>query len=452
MRSIDAKVAGVPSLSQYAYLFHDFHNKNMRIGLKWRKRRYSSICAFSLVAITILILAFSIPAYSPHSFVSASSGATIVQSGSAGCTNSCSTSLSVTLSNPVSLGDVLVVVVTVPDPAVVDVTDTLSAGFVSAVADNGPVGSSDADIFYAQAWSGSSDTITATFNSNWSGEAIYVYDVSGVSVASPVTVTGSGASCSIGCTDSFSTSSNATYSSGSFVVAAIADNDGNGGTFTAGSPFSPLTSASEFGFSEYYVAGSSGSTNFPASLTGTYETGAGWAEAGLVLSPSVTLTATVTSTTTQTQASTVTQYSTVTAVSTVTSVSTTTASSTAPSTLTIQTRTDTGAAISVQVTVTGTNAPASITTNSAGNYLFTAGQLVTGDTYTVSTNINGAPLSASVVLSGNSVIVLEPTPASIGSIPDFPVLQLAFPLLFLAGVGVYLVVRRRVALQPDVRQ
>ena len=73
---------------------------------------------------------------------------------------------------------------------------------------------------------------------------------------------------------------------------------------------------------------------------------------------------------------------------------------------------------------------------------FTAGQFVTGDTYTASATINGAPLSASVVLSGNSVIVLEPTPASPPSVPEIP-FPLALPLLFAAVVAIYLVMQRR---------
>jgi hypothetical protein len=92
----------------------------------------------------------------------------------------------------------------------------------------------------------------------------------------------------------------------------------------------------------------------------------------------------------------------------------------APSLL-IETRTSGGGAISASVTVSGPDAPSSpVTTNSSGDYFFEGGTLNNGATYSVSATIDGAPLSASVVLGGNSVVVLEPTPSSppIGS-PQF---------------------------------
>jgi hypothetical protein len=103
--------------------------------------------------------------------------------------------------------------------------------------------------------------------------------------------------------------------------------------------------------------------------------------------------------------------------------------------LLIETRASSGAAISTSVTVSGPKAPSSpVTTNSSGDYFFQAGTLTNGATYSVSATINGAPLSASVVLEGNSVVVLEPTPSSapIGS-PQFPAflgLLLTTALLF----------------------
>lgn len=113
--------------------------------------------------------------------------------------------------------------------------------------------------------------------------------------------------------------------------------------------------------------------------------------------------------------------------------------------LVIETRTSSGAPISTSVTVSGPSAPSSpVTTNSSGDYVFPSGTLTNGATYSVSATINGAPLSASVVLGGNSVVVLEPTPSSpLTGIPEFQAFMGAVATAAIAFLLVTLVRTRR---------
>lgn len=112
---------------------------------------------------------------------------------------------------------------------------------------------------------------------------------------------------------------------------------------------------------------------------------------------SALLLATVTSTVTSFIILTSTETSTVTSI--LTSVSTTTTTQTIQPILPIETRTSSGSGISTEVTISGSDGSSRvITTDSAGNYLFVAGVLTEGVTYTESATINSAPLSAAVTL------------------------------------------------------
>jgi fibronectin-binding autotransporter adhesin len=103
-----------------------------------------------------------------------------------------------------------------------------------------------------------------------------------------------------------------------------------------------------------------------------------------------------------------------------TTVTTTVTQSVQP-TLLIEARGSDGSPFTGQpVTVTGSDGSSNpITTDSSGNYLFGAGVLTQGVTYTASTVIDGVTLSAAVTLNGNSVILLEPTPAASFATPQF---------------------------------
>lgn len=153
-----------------------------------------------------------------------------------------------------------------------------------------------------------------------------------------------------------------------------------------------------------------------------------------------TATQTITNTQTQTQVSILT--TTLPAVtSTVVSVSTQTSIQNIRPTLLIEARDSSGNPIVAQsITVTGPGASSPVVTDGSGNYLFAAGVLTEGDTYTASTVINGVSLSGTVILSGNSVILLEPTAPSMPA-PEFPsgILAVVIPLLALGAFFVLIV-------------
>jgi hypothetical protein len=133
---------------------------------------------------------------------------------------------------------------------------------------------------------------------------------------------------------------------------------------------------------------------------------------------------------------------------TVTIVFTLTVTQSIQPTLLIETRTSSGTGISTQVTITGSDSSSRmITTDSSGNYIFAAGVLTEGVTYTASATINSDPLSASVILGGNSVIVLEPTPSPFLT-PQFPLGGLASLLVAMAAFTVYAMRKRRGAATP----
>ncbi len=144
----------------------------------------------------------------------------------------------------------------------------------------------------------------------------------------------------------------------------------------------------------------------------------------------------VTTTFTQTEVSTVTSTlpavtSTITSVSTITQTSTETISPT----LTIEAKDATGTPLVGQsITMIGPGTMSPVTTGVSGAYVFSSG-LTEGASYTASTVVDSVTLSGTVILGGNSVILLEPTaPASIPT-PEFPggILSITIPLLALVA-------------------
>ncbi len=150
------------------------------------------------------------------------------------------------------------------------------------------------------------------------------------------------------------------------------------------------------------------------------------------------------STFTTTSAVTTTISTTVTSTLTTTSATTLTTTQSIQPTLLIEARTSSGAAISgLALTIKGSDGSSySETTDASGNFQF--GPLTQGVTYTASTIIDGVTLSGSVTLNGNSVILLEPTPAAFPT-PEFPTGAVVSVLASLLAMGLFAVffIRRR---------
>jgi len=310
------------------------------------------------------------------------------------------------------------------------ISDSALSSFtlVASIAQSDPSG----ELFiYTTAFSSSiSDTLMVSFSSASNGPMwlnVGFYEVSGVSTDFVPSVTGSG-SC-MSCT--ISTTSPLAAPGGSFFFGVVSGQPANpadtitaGSGFTLDSPTQASTSSGTLPFrAEYQVPVSGLSSDFPMSFSNSFGTPT-WIEAGILLfASSGTTTVTSLSTTTSTVTSTLT--------------SVTTSTQTIQPTLLIETRTSSGSGISTQVTLTGSDSfTRTITTDSSGNYLFGVGVLTEGVTYTASATINTAPLSASVTLGGNSVIVLEPTPSPFPT-PQFPLGVLASLLVGMVALAIY---------------
>jgi hypothetical protein len=413
----------------------------------------------TMVALVILamcaIIAFATPYASRYSY--ANSGATLVQAVSAdascfpgpitNCGPPYSLSASAELVSP-NAGDVIIVALqTVSDsapasPTLMDSPDNSMFSLATSVSESSPPGT--LYIYTATLSSSTDDTVIASFTQESAAPMwlnLLVVEVSGVTTLDTFTSTGSG-SCK---TCAVSTSSGAPYVAGSFLFGAIGGGIDStmADTYSAGSGFqlvSGITQATSdsgtvrFG-AEYGTPTTSplSTTTFPASIT---EAGVstGWIEAGITLIPSTAFSPSTTTTTT-TSVSTTTSY--------VTSVSTTTLTQSIQPTLTIEARNSMGDPIADQmITVTGPGGPYPISTNSSGDYTFGPGILTTGDTYTASATIQGASLSASVDLLGNSVIVLEPSPSAF-STPQFPLGVITSILAGLFALLMFAAWRRR---------
>ena len=139
--------------------------------------------------------------------------------------------------------------------------------------------------------------------------------------------------------------------------------------------------------------------------------------------------------------------STLTSTSRLTSTTTSTLTVTSPEpafALTVETRSPGGSALAGRTVILSNSTGFSIngTTNNQGSLLFTG--LSQGSSYTASSNIDGANLSATVTFEGNSVILLESTSAQTNAIspgsPYFPFIIVAVAVI---AVGSLLVVKRR---------
>jgi hypothetical protein len=198
----------------------------------------------------------------------------LVQQNNVGCSN-CSSTLSVSFTNNVASGDVIVVGVVIADASFTlgSLTDSLRSSFTQAVASNN-VPPPIVYIFYANLSSSGPDIVTATFSAAAPAESIYVYEVSGVRTTGVATATGFGLGTSI------STSSPVGFPSGAFLLGIIATNS-SGGNVTAGTGFAPSEENSGIGVThaQYSISNATSTTSFPA----TTNSAVGWVEVGIAL-------------------------------------------------------------------------------------------------------------------------------------------------------------------------
>ena len=200
----------------------------------------------------------------------------LVQQNNEGCLG-CSSTLSVSFTNYVASGDVIVVGVVVADASFVlnSITDSLRSTFSQAVASvNSPPPT--VYIYYATLPANGAETVTATFSAAAPAEDIYIYEISGVTTVGLATATGSGMGTSI------STSSLISFQPGAFLLGIIGTNN-FGGTATAGTGFTLSTDNSGTGvtYAQYSISGASSPTSFQATAHSTVS----WAEDGLALMP-----------------------------------------------------------------------------------------------------------------------------------------------------------------------
>jgi hypothetical protein len=399
-----------------------------RVGRSRQRRSFWRRLASVSFAIALLIAMFSLAlAYAPH----AAADSSLVQQSSGSdtsCPSGSPCSVSVSLPSSVTSGNVVLVeFFDVGDDSSsppISVTDTLSSSYSPLVSNVGSGGYPVA-IYAATLASGGSDVVTVA-DSSGSTELLYVYvfEVSGVTTAQATTApsTFSGPACTPPC--SIQTSSDAAFSAGAFLLAAMVCY--NGCTFSGGTGF---TVSQDFPYLawEYATAGVSSSTNFPATLTTTGPPEQ-WLDMGVALQPSSSgsaTTTTVTSTVTVTEPTTTTVTDTTTSVSTTTATATITQSVTGPTTTITQsvtgptttiTHTVTGSATTIVLSPTQTSVSCSPTKLKSGQQTTctatvtnlpstsTAGGIPTGTVSFASSSSSGTFSAPSCATSGSTLM------------------------------------------------
>lgn len=230
--------------------------------------------AAATLGLSLLMLAI-IPALGGIPTASAFTAASLVQQNNAGTFSSSVPALvTVTLSSPVTTGDVLVVGVETPGAySLPTVTDSLGSTFSRIVT----TGGNFASIYTATLTSGGTDAITASFPTGFalaSDFNVFVYEVAGVTAASASTSSGAGTGTSV-------STSSMSYTAGSFLLGMVAHDFGGAVTAGAGFTLSPENSGIGVSNGEYSVAASASSTTFPATIASSVQ----WGEAAIALSP-----------------------------------------------------------------------------------------------------------------------------------------------------------------------
>ncbi len=193
----------------------------------------------------------------------------------------------------VASGDVLIVGVAWKD-TVTSITDTLSSSFSLAASMTGGE-DANAAIYIATLSSSGADTVTAKFSipppsPSCGGicaaeDAVYVYEVAGVTTTGAATATGG-----VGSGNSVSTSTMVSFQPGAFLLGIIAGCNCSaltgltpGAGFTLSPQPPPPLHITGYPSNAEYSDPVSSPTNFPATLFSTFYTG--WVEAGIALNP-----------------------------------------------------------------------------------------------------------------------------------------------------------------------
>ena len=184
--------------------------------------------------------------------------------------------LSVSFTNGVASGDVIVVGVAVGEASFTlnTITDSLGSSFTQAVKSNDTFPLT-VYLYYATLSTSGSEVVTATFSAAAPAESVYIYEVSGVTTVGAANATNSGTGTSI-------STAPLPFQIGSFLLAIIGTNS-FGATATPGSGFTLSTnnSGSTFTFAEY----STGGVSTPTNLQATTNPAVSWAEDAIVLNP-----------------------------------------------------------------------------------------------------------------------------------------------------------------------
>ena len=200
----------------------------------------------------------------------------LVQQNNRGCLG-CSSTLSVSFTNNVAGGDVVVVGIVVGGAsfALSSLTDSLGSSFTQAVTSNNtapPI----VYIYYAALATSGTEIVTATFAAAAPTQSIYIYEVSGVTTAGLAIATGSGTGTAI------STSSSVSFQTGAFLLGIVGTSSFTGSA-TAGTDFtlSPGNSGTGGTYAQY----STSDTMSPTSFQATINPAVSWVETGIALMP-----------------------------------------------------------------------------------------------------------------------------------------------------------------------
>ena len=236
-----------------------------------RGKSKSSVASLGLLLLMLAI----VPALGGIPTARAFIGASLVQQNNAGAVSGSSPALvTVTLSSPVTAGDVLVVGVETPGAySLPTVTDSFGSTFSRIVTASGNF----ASIYTATLASGGSDSITASFAPLFVAPSdfnVFVYEVAGVTAASATTGSGTGTGTSI-------STSSVSYPAGAFLLGMVTQDFGGAVTAGAGFTLSPEHSGIGVSNGQYLISASASSSIFPAMVASSVQ----WWEAAIALSP-----------------------------------------------------------------------------------------------------------------------------------------------------------------------
>lgn len=237
------------------------------------------IVAFLLVMFAIVLVVEPLPVHAASSLVQQNAGGCDPCSG--GFQNEWP--ISVTFTDNVVSGNVVVVGAEGYPQTVTSISDSLLSSYSLAETTSTPV-SSNLYIYYATLTASGADTVTVTFSAGSTPSAyVFIYEVSGVTTTGVGTASGSGVNDPVHAT----TSASVAFQPGAFLLGVIWIGLTPTPTVTAGQGFT-LSShvGATWAQAEYSTGGVSSPTNFPASFDpsggSTY-----WGEVGIALNPPI---------------------------------------------------------------------------------------------------------------------------------------------------------------------